>query len=182
MVDASLNVDSSIMVVGRPKKGTSPEDRRDTVVIAALTYWTGIRDECGKALVCWFLVAGVEYIRPRVIPQWRCLGCGRFMFIMLIKRCTLSLMTLQEKAFIEDPLDGVEIYLQCTQEASFKFYISCGFVHLNDDESSGMEMMPITISATFFSTEGEESNVWSAQQIPLWIMPEGDDVKMVLLL
>ena len=137
--------------------------------------------ESGRALFCWFLVAGVDYTRPRVIPQWRCLDFGRFMLIMLIKWCTLSIMALQEKAFIEDPLDGVEIYLQCTEEASFKFYISCGFFHLNDDENSGIEMVPNTISATFTS-EGEESKVWSAQQISLWIMPESDDVKMAPLL
>jgi hypothetical protein len=92
VVDASLDVDSSIMVVGRPKNEKSPDDRRDTVVIAALTYPTGTGKECGQALVCWFLVAGVEYTRPRVIPQWRCLGFGRFMLIMLIKRCALCLL------------------------------------------------------------------------------------------
>jgi hypothetical protein len=69
VVDASLDVDSSIMVVGRPKNEKSPEATRDTVVIAALTYRTCIGDECGKALVCWFLMAGVEYTSPRVIPQ-----------------------------------------------------------------------------------------------------------------
>jgi hypothetical protein len=85
VVDASLDVDSSIVVAGRPKNEKSSEDRRDTVVVAALTYRTGNGNEYGKALACWFLVAGVEYTRPRVIPQWCCLGFGRFMLIMLIK-------------------------------------------------------------------------------------------------
>ena len=44
VVDTSLNVDSSIMVVGRPKKGMSPEDRTDTAVVAAFTYRTGVGD------------------------------------------------------------------------------------------------------------------------------------------
>ena len=53
--------------------------------------------------------------------------------------------------------------------------------HLNDDEQSGIEKVPKTISATFFS-EGEDSKVWSAQKITPWIQPESDDVKMAPLL
>jgi hypothetical protein len=90
-------------------------------------------------------------------------------------------MALQEKTFLEDSLDGVAINLQCTEEASLKFYISCGFVHLNGDEKSGFEDLPKTIASTL-SSEREESKVWSAQQISLWIMPESDDVKMAPLL
>ena len=54
-------------------------------------------------------------------------------------------------------------------------------MHLNDDEHSGIDMVPQTISATFL-TEREESKVWTAQQISLWIEPETDDMKMLPLL
>ena len=192
VIDASLLVDSSI-IIGRPpkkvgkdnsaKKECLHEDNGDTVVIAALTYRTGSGAERGSALVCWFLVAGVEYLRPRVIKEWHCLGFGRFILITLIKRCTLSLLELpraEESCAVPVPA-GVNIYLQCTEEAPFKFYISCGLVHLNDDEKLGFEFLPNTIAITLLSDEND-SKVWSAHEIPPWIEPESEDVKMAPLL
>ena len=48
------------------------------------------------------------------ITSWRCQGFGCLMLIMIIKRSTIQLLHFLEQPVCQEPLKGVDIYLQYT--------------------------------------------------------------------
>ena len=102
VIEASLNVDNTVMVVGTkvendkenaPKTGSKKKCLVD--VIASVSYRTGSVDaECGQSLISWLAVADSfgDY-QPAHVKSWRRLaGFGRFLLSMVIKSCTRSLL------------------------------------------------------------------------------------------
>ncbi len=73
----------------------------------------------------------------------------------------------------QEPLKGVDIYLQYTQVDAQAFYQSCGFVQINDSTSSGFELLPKSISAT--QVQGENGGF-------AWISPDSDEHAMIPLM
>ena len=150
----AVSFDVTIMILGFPIgkkedassvfKGTIAR-RKDGVVIAAVTYRSGTEAECGTALILWFLVSPSGGRKPSQVSSWRRRGFGRFLLLIVIKRLTLSLLHFMEMPGCHMPLSGVDIYLQSVQPHACSFYHACGFVQINSDGTSGLELLPKSI-------------------------------------
>ena len=179
-INMALLFDPTIMIVGRPLCANevpgfskSISRTKEVVVISAITFRNGTGNECGSSYVVWLLVAPSSASKPLQITSWRRQGFGRFMLIMLIKRSTIELLHFLEQPVCQEPIKGVDIYLQYTQVDAQAFYQSCGFVRINDSTSSGFELLPKSISAT----QVQEENGGFA-----WISPDSDEHAMIPLM
>ena len=140
----SVLFDPSIMLVALKSKNPSPpgtvmgnkKKRREfstSVVVSCITFRPSNRDKPGPVFITWLGVAPYNAQAPVCMKQWRRNGFGQFSLIQVIKR--LSVNNEQK------PTD-VPIYLQCTEESSFQFYTSIGFVELSDDNENGLTHLP----------------------------------------
>ena len=120
----------------------------DSVVISCITYKNGIGDETGLLLVLWLLIAESKAQKPSIITSWRRQGFGQLMLIMLIKQSTSLLLSHNGLLHCQDRLPGVEIYLQCPHKDPMALYRACGFLHINLQDTTGIELLPKTIADT----------------------------------
>jgi len=175
----SLNVDRTFMIVmvSAPKNGDKvlPNLSQNKVkVISAITFREGKEADIGSALICWLMVIDKFSDMPSGLSSWRRLGFGRFMLVMVIKCLTMDAVVPKTKASsCNQPIPGVDLYLQATEEAAKEFYKACGFSKINDKESSGFELLPESIAQTL-EPEGKEGTCW--------IYPESNDVMFIDLL
>jgi hypothetical protein len=120
----------------------------DSVVISCITYKNGIGDETGLLLVLWLLIAESKAQKPSIITSWRRQGFGQLMLIMLIKQSTSLLLSHNGLSHCQDRLPGVDIYLQCPHKDPMVFYCACGFLQMNLQDTTGIELLPKTIADT----------------------------------
>jgi len=171
-IDRAVNSDPSIMIVGRPLlKGEDPFKKsvvgcQDSVVIACITFRSGIGDEVGASLVLWLLIAESESRKPSGLTSWRRQGFGRLMLVMLIKHSTFLLLSHRELSQCQESLHGVDIYLQCPHDEPKEFYQACGFRQINLQDTTGIEFLPKTIADTLM----DETTGGFA-----WIVPESEE-------
>ncbi|KAI2498089.1 hypothetical protein MHU86_16399 [Fragilaria crotonensis] len=171
-IDRAVNSDPSIMIVGRPLgKEDDPFKKsvigcQDSVVIACITFRSGIGDEVGASLVLWLLIAESESRKPSGLTSWRRQGFGRLMLVMLIKHSTFLLLSHRELSQCQESLHGVDIYLQCPHDEPKEFYQACGFRQINLQDTTGIEFLPKTIADTLM----DETTGGFA-----WIVPESEE-------
>ena len=139
---------------------------QDSVVIACITFRSGIGDEVGASLVLWLLIAESESRKPSSLTSWRRQGFGHLMLVMLIKHSTSLLLYHHEVSQCQKSLRGVDIYLQCPHKEPMEFYQACGFRQINLQDTTGIELLPKTIADTLM----DESSGGFA-----WIVPESDE-------
>ena len=181
-IHSAVVEDPSIMVVGCQ---VSPDDEykksiigsKDAVVISCITFRHGSGDECGSSLVLWLLVAECEASKPSSLSSWRRHGFGRFLLIMLIKRSIIDYLAEKDLAqWMDSPLPGADVYLQCTQAPAMAFYHACGFVRINDSESTGIDLLPRTIWETISDVDVDSGSNFA------WIVPESDEERIIPLM
>ncbi len=171
-IDSAVNSDPSIMIVGRPLGREEDPFKKsvvgcqDSVVIACITFRSGIGDEVGASLVLWLLIAESESRKPSSLTSWRRQGFGRLMLVMLIKHSTSLLLYHREVSQCQKSLHGVDIYLQCPHKEPMEFYQACGFRQINLQDTTGIELLPKTIADTLMD---ETSGGFA------WIVPESDE-------
>ena len=183
-INLAVLAEPTIMVVGRPVVKREDAFKKsvvgceDAVVISCITFRNGTGDECGSSLVLWLLVAPDDLVshetlpvalKPSYISSWRRQGFGRLMLIMLIKRSTFALLCHQNRSFCQERVRGVDIYLQVgdqLKDDAMAFYLACGFVRINDEDTTGLELLPQTINS---SLVGEMVSNYA------WIQPESDE-------
>ena len=122
--------------------------RADTVVISCITYQNGIGDESGLLLVLWLLIAESEAQKPSFITSWRRQGFGQLMLIMLIKQSTSLLLSHNGLLHCQDRLPGVDIYVQCPHKDPMAFCCVCGFLQINLQDTTAIQLLPKTIAHT----------------------------------
>jgi hypothetical protein len=88
------------------------------------------------------------------------------MLIMLTKQPTSLLLSHNGLLHCQDRLPGVEIYLQCPHKDPMALYRACGFLHINLQDTTGIELLPKTIADTLC----EENAQGFA-----WIVPESEE-------
>ena len=183
-IDSAILVDPTIMVLGRRAPVGAKNlpsfiaGCKDTVVISAITFRNGTGDESGSSLVLWLLVSGDPHsssAQPCYIDTWRRRGFGRLMLIFVIKHSTFLLLAHKDCSFCNEPLDGVEIYLQVSprRDEPRQFYAACGFVTINLEETTGLELLPKTIGTSLFDAAGFSF---------AWIDPDSDEHVILPLL
>ena len=178
-IDRAVQSDPTIMIVGCPlSKGddqfkTIVGCTADCVVISCNTFRNEIRDEVGSSLVLWLLVAESESQKPSFISSWRWQGFGHLMLIMLIKHSTSLLLSEYELSHCLTRLFGVDIYLQCPYKEPQAFYHACGFLQINLEGTTGMEILPKTIASTLLDKDAQGF---------AWIVQESDDHCLIPLM
>jgi hypothetical protein len=82
------------------------------------------------------------------------------MLIMLIKLSTSLLLS-------HNRLPGVDVYLQCPHKDPMEFYCACGFLQINLQDTTGIELLPTkTIADTSYNKNAEGF---------AWILPESEE-------
>lgn len=170
-INRAVTSDPTIIIVGRPIGEGEDQiktivGRADSVVISCITFRSGSGDEAGSSLVLWLLVAESESPKPSFIKSWRRQGFGRLMLIMLIKMSTSSLLSHFELSHCATRLLGVDLYLQCPHKEPMAFYHACGFLQINLQDNTGIELLPKTIADTLLD---ENAGGFA------WILPETED-------
>jgi hypothetical protein len=104
-INTALRFDPTIVIVGHPLYTNEVPGfsktiswTKDVVVILAITFCNGTRNECGSSYVVWLLVAPSCKSKPLQITSWRRQGSGCLMLIMLIKHSTIHLLHFLEQS------------------------------------------------------------------------------------
>ncbi len=67
---------------------------------------------------------------------------------MLIKKSTSLLLSHNGLSHCQDRLPSVDVYLQCHHKNPMAFYCTCGFLQINLQNTTGIELLPKTIADT----------------------------------
>ena len=159
-IKRAVTCNPSIMIVGRPLgEGEDPFKTMiqcpDSVVILCITYPNGIGDETGLLLVLLLLIAESKAQKPSFVTSWRWQWFGQVMLSMLIKQSTSLLLSHYVLSHCQDRLPGVDIYLQCPHKDPMAFYSACGFLQVNLQDTTGIELLPKTIAETLCNKNAE---------------------------
>ena len=103
---------------------------------------------CCTLLVLWLLIAECEAQKPSFITSWSWQGFRQLMLIMLIKQSTSLLLSHNGLSHCQDRLPSVDVYLQCHHKNPMAFYCTCGFLQINLQNTTGIELLPKTIADT----------------------------------
>lgn len=133
-----------------PKSFVGIAPKRLTV-IAAASFKEGIlpEEEIRPALITWLAVSDpyinkskTSHAPSKMNHSWRRQGFATFLLVHVIKRCCCT-----PKRNLFPPLSypfPVDVYLQCTIPSAYQFYLSLGFVHINNQLpfDDGQSMLP----------------------------------------
>jgi hypothetical protein len=117
------------------------------LVVGAVTFCEGKLSVSSvrPTLILWLAVADFYYtnkggLGPSALgTSWRRQGFALFLIIHVIKRCLVV-----KGGYVGDFPIPVAVYLQCTVKLSVQFYLSCGFVCINnkDKDNDGFHSLP----------------------------------------
>jgi GNAT superfamily N-acetyltransferase len=126
-------------------------DPKTLMVIAAVTFKEGnALTTVRPALVLWIGVQDSHRGNcdaPLCMSRlWRRQGFGIFLLIHVIKRCIYYNIEAGKFGYVTQVYPTpVDLYLQCTTSYAYHFYLSAGFIHVNNMHSDGWEFLPICL-------------------------------------
>ena len=132
-----------------PKSFEGLRRRTIVLVVGAVTFREGrlpVSTSVRPALISWLAVADFYYHNeggpgPSALGlnSWRRQGFALFLIIHVIKRCSVV-----KGGYVGDFPIPVAVYLQCTVKLAVQFYMSCGFVRINnkDKDDDGFDCLP----------------------------------------
>jgi hypothetical protein len=133
-------------------------DEKNMTTVASVTFKEGINNDSnlkGKprpALILWIGVQDPRHgncdAPADMNKSWRRQGFGIFLLIHVIKHCIFnkhaSRMDYESSSAKEYPA-SVDIYLQCTIQSAYQFYLSVGFIHINNSTNDGWALLPASL-------------------------------------
>ena len=162
-VEHAVQNDWTVLILShkRPSRADPPKSFFDggtkrplmILVVGAVTFRKGKLPltTVRPALISWLAVADFYYNtegglgQPALGTTWQGQGFALFLIIHVIKRCSVV-----KGGYIGDCPIPVAVYLQCTIKLSVQFYLSCGFIRINnkDKDDDGFHCLATRVSST----------------------------------